>query len=363
MDQTRFLRDVAELAKLQGTPGQEMPVVSALAARFEAVADEVTVDHMGNIYAILHGSGTGPNVMVTAHSDEIGCIVKDIDADGFLKIEKTGGVLASLLVGRKVNVAGHFGVIGAKPGHLQTPEEQKQVPPIEALFVDVGAESKAEVEAMGITVGSPISYMSDIETFTNNDRFAGKAIDNRSCCVLLLALLEDLQAERNFNGTITAVVAVQEEVGLRGARVAAHNVAPDAAIVLDTIPCADTPDTKASGHAVAIGNGPVIPVLAGGAVRGHLLSPQMKNLFIRYANEREVPHQLAAMSGATTDAAAVHLEQKGILTGAITFARRYSHSPVEMADVRDFIHGFTLLKALLEDAGDWSDMSFLSTEN
>ncbi|QOR68314.1 M20/M25/M40 family metallo-hydrolase [Cytobacillus suaedae] len=353
-----FFEQLKELASIQGAPGQEMLVVKKLVEWFTPHADRVEVDHMGNIYAYLHGNKPGPTVMVSAHSDEIGCVVRDIDERGFIRIERTGGMIEALMVGRKVNVNGHFGVIGVKAGHLQTPEERKKTPSIYELYVDVGASSKAELKEMGIKIGDQITYISDLEQFSNKDLICGKAIDNRSCCVLVLELLKAL-SNRNFSGTLVGVIAVQEEVGLRGAKVASYKVNPDYALVLDTIPCADTPDSLSSGYPIGIGRGPVIPALAGGSVRGNIMSPQMKELILKYADQLDMPYQLAVMTGATTDAAAVHLEREGILTGAITFARRYSHSPVEVADLNDFEKGLRLLTLMVSEVEHWGDMNFI----
>lgn len=353
-----FFEQLKVLASIQGTPGQEMLVVKRLVEWFSPHADRVEVDHMGNLYAYLNGNKPGPKVMVSAHSDEIGCIVRDFDERGFIRVERTGGMIEALMIGRKVNVNGHFGVIGVKAGHLQTPEERKKTPSIYELYVDVGASSKAEIRDMGIKIGDPITYISDIEQFSNKDLICGKAIDNRSCCVLVLELFKTL-ANRDFSGTLVGVIAVQEEVGLRGAKVASYKVNPDFALVLDTIPCADTPDSLSSGYPIGIGRGPVIPALAGGSVRGNIMSPQMKDLILKYADELDMPYQLAVMTGATTDAAAVHLEREGILTGAITFARRYSHSPVEVADLNDFEKGLQLLIRMITDIEHWGDMSFI----
>lgn len=353
-----FLEELKVLAELHGTPGQEMSVVRKLAEWFEGISDSVEVDHMGNVYAYLKGKKPGPTVMISAHSDEIGCVVRDIDERGFIRLERTGGVLESLLIGRKVNVNGHFGVIGVKAGHLQTAAERSKVPSIYELFADVGASSKSEVLEMGINIGDPITYISEIEQFTNKDLICGKAIDNRSCCVLLVELFKALQ-NREFAGTLVGVVAVQEEVGLRGAKVAAYKVNPDFALVIDTIPCADTPDSLGSGYPIAIGKGPVIPALAGGSVRGNIMSPQVKKLIMNQADKLGIPYQLAVMTGATSDVAAVHLEREGILAGAVTFARRYSHSPVEMADLNDFEKGFRLLKGFIEDTENWGELNFI----
>ncbi|PKR76859.1 hydrolase [Halalkalibacillus sediminis] len=358
MFKENFLTQLQSLARIQGTPGQEMKVVEELVDLFKPVADHVEVDQMGNLYAYLEGNQPGPTMMVSAHSDEIGCMVKDIDDNGFIHIDRTGGVLESLLVGRKVNVNGNFGVVGVKAGHLQTPEERKGQPSISQLYVDVGAKSKAEVIEMGIQIGDPITYISEIEQFANKDLICGKAIDNRSCCVLLVELMKSLE-NRNFAGTLVGVVTVQEEVGLRGAKVATYKLNPDFAFVIDTIPCADTPDSIGTGLPVGIGGGPVIPALAGSSVRGNIMAPQMKKLIIEHAEKEDIPYQLAVLPGASSDVSAVHLEREGILAGAITFARRYSHSPVEVADLNDFEQGLKLLTALIEKNDQWGSMEFI----
>lgn len=353
-----FYQELKELASVQGSPGQEMKVVQVLEEWFAPYADEVEVDHMGNLYAYKKGNKPGPTIMVSAHSDEIGCVVKDIDQHGFLRVERTGGMIESLMIGRKVDVNGHFGVIGVKAGHLQTPEERKRIPSIQELYVDIGATSKEEVHNMGIRIGDPITYISELEQFTNKDLICGKAIDNRSCCVLLLELFKRLE-QQDFSGTLVGVVTVQEEVGLRGAKVASYKINPDYALVLDTIPCADTPDSLGSGYPVGIGQGPVIPALAGSSIRGNIMAPQMKNLITRYAEQLDMPYQLAVLTGGTTDISTIHLEREGILAGAITFARRYSHSPVEVADLNDYEQGLQLLEILIKENANWGDMTFI----
>ncbi|MFV8830275.1 M42 family metallopeptidase [Alkalihalobacterium sp. APHAB7] len=353
-----FFTELKELAAIQGGPGNEQKVVKQLVEWFKPYSDKVEVDHMGNIFAYKYGKQPGPTIMVSAHSDEIGCVVRDIDERGFLRVERTGGMIEALMVGRKIQVNDHFGVIGVKAGHLQTPEERKKVPSIYELYVDIGATSRQEVREMGIQIGDPITYISDLDRFSNGDLICGKAIDNRSCCVLLLELFKSLEQD-DFNGTLVGVIAVQEEVGLRGAKVATYKVNPDYAFVLDTIPCADTPDSLGSGYPIGIGKGPVIPALAGGGVRGNIMSRQMKQVIIKFAEQLDIPYQLAVMSGATTDLAAVHLEREGILGGAITFARRYSHSPVEVANLNDFEQGLVLLKELIQNQDQWGSMEFI----
>ncbi|PSL36204.1 endoglucanase [Planomicrobium soli] len=354
MFKEEFYQSLKELAALPGSPGREHSVVKRMVELLEPYA-EVEVDHMGNVYAVLEGNKPGPTVMVSSHSDEIGCMVSAIDAGGFLRMERTGGMMDALLVGRKVNVNNHFGVIGVKAGHLQTAAEKTKVLPIEDMYVDVGAASKEEVLEMGINIGDSITYISDLDRFTNQDLICGKAIDNRSCCVLLVELFKALQ-DKNFSGKIVGVVAVQEEVGLRGAQIAGYKIDPDFAIVLDTIACADTPD--GNYYPIAIGKGPVLPLLSGSAM-GNIMSPQMKTLITSYADKQGIPYQLSVMSKGTTDLSSIHLVKEGIHGAAITFPRRYSHSPVEMANLADFEAGFKLLEAMLRDSGNWGEMKFI----
>jgi putative aminopeptidase len=319
-------------------------------------ADQVEVDHMGNIYATLEGKKPGPTLMLSAHSDEIGCMVSAIDEKGFLRMERTGGMVESLLVARKLNVNGHFGVVGVKAGHLQTAEEKSKIPKLENLYVDIGAKSREEVLNMGVNIGDSITYISDLERFTNSDLICGKAIDNRSCCVLLIELFKKLQ-DKEFSGKLVGLIAVQEEVGLRGATVASYKINPDYAIVLDTIACTDTPD--GNHYPIGIGKGPVLPLLSGGGARGNIMSQQMKDLIISFANKLKLPYQLSVMPNGTTDLSAIHLVQEGILGGAITFARRYSHSPVEVADLTDYESGFLLLEEMIRNSDNWGSLTFI----
>lgn len=353
-----FYNNLKELAAIPGAPGHEYHVVKRLVELIKPHADKVEVDHMGNLYAYLEGNQPGPTVMIGAHSDEIGALVSTIEKDGFLRIEGLGGVSEALLIGRKVEVNGHFGVVGVKAGHHQAPDEKRTAPPMNQLYVDVGAKSFDDVIEMGINIGDPVTYISGIDRFTNPDLICGKAIDNRSCCLLLIELFKNLQ-ERNFNGKLVGVVTAQEEVGLRGAKVSTYKVDPDYAIVIDTIACGDTPDVDS--YPVEIGKGPVFPLLAAGqkSANGNIMAHQMKDLFVRFSKEENLPYQLSVTANGSSDVSAVHLVKEGVLSGAIVIARRYSHSPVEVADLNDFETAYKLLEALVKNIDKWGNMDFV----
>lgn len=333
-----------ELCRIPGAPGFERDVVAWLLNAFRPYADEVEVDSMGNLYALRQGDPRGPSLMISAHSDEIGGVIRAIEPDGFLRFNKLGGLLDSLAVGRKVMVNGHLGVIGLKAGHAQSAEERLRVPIYTEQYIDVGADSADEAAAMGIRIGDPVTYVSEVQSFSKQDRFVGKALDNRLGCVVLLALLERLQGAQ-IAGTLHIVVTVQEEVGLRGARVAANRIGPDCAIVVDTMPCGDTPDMAGdSTLPIGIGQGPAFRLVSRGDVTHHGL----KRLLIETAEGQGIPYQLVVHDQSTTDASAIHLQREGIPTGIVTIPRRYAHSPIEVADMGDVRNTLTLLEAVVE---------------
>ncbi|MGE5653575.1 MAG: M42 family metallopeptidase, partial [Bacillota bacterium] len=301
----------------------------------------------------------GPSLMVAAHSDEIGCMVKSVEKNGYIRFEKVGGTIDSLLVGRQMCVNGHFGVVGVKAGHLMSEKERSEVKKHTELYIDVGVESAEEVKAMGIRVGDPITYWPDLQEFTNTDRICGKALDDRIGCAILLHIFTELKAS-DFAGTVYAVITVQEEVGLRGATVAAHRLNPDIAIALDTMPAGDTPDISTTKELpVLIGRGPVVQVMSGGGARGNILHPAMKRLLIGLAEEEGIPHQVAILPGGTTDASAIHLVREGILAAALTIPRRYSHSSVEVMDLNDAVNAKRMVETLIRRLGNVGDLSFL----
>ena len=353
-----LFKSLKELTDLDGVSGFEHDVVAYLREAFADCADEVTVDSMGNLYARRHGSGPGPHLMLEAHSDEIGAVVKSIDPQGFLRMQPLGGVSPAMLVGRRVRVGGHLGIIGVKSGHLQTPEERKSVLGVEALYIDMGVSTDDEVQALGIEIGDPIAYHSPLKRLAGGDRVTGKAIDNRIGCAILLELFREL-ADTTPAGPVTAVVAVQEEIGLRGARVAAYTLQPDYAVVVDTFMAGDTPDVDYfTEMPAAIGQGPVL-LLTNSAHIGH----RGVNRYVREAaRAAEVPLQLATVGQgmAATDAGAIYLARRGVPTAGIGLARRYSHTPLCVLDLNDAAGTQHLLRALVNDMSNHTDLGFLS---
>lgn len=349
--------DLAELTALHAPSGSEQPVIARLRELFAPLVDTVTVDHMGNLTATREGPRDAPHLVVSAHADEIGALVASIDPEGFLRLLPIGGVQSRLLEGRAVWVGGHIGVIGARSGHLTPRSEHSQGQAFESLYVDLGVDTAAEVAALGVRVGDPVVVLSELRQLAGT-RVAGKGVDNRASCVLLLHLLRRLQ-KHALPCRLTALVTVQEEVGLRGAKVAFARLRPDLAIVIDTFPAAGTPDTRGLAYTARIGQGVLITPASGSANAGFLFPRAAREALIAAAERAHVPYQLAVTSGGVTDAAEAHIAGEGVASLEIKLPRRYSHSPVEMLDLRDLAAALALVEELVIHPPAAAELAFL----
>ncbi len=344
---TALMNKLTQLCSIRAVSGHETRMVEFLRRQFSDLADEVLVDGMGNVFARLGGRTAGPKLMLAAHSDQIGAVVRWIDDDGFLRFERVGGTLDSLLVGRKVRVGDIFGVIGVKPGHYQSAEERRKVPTTDQLYIDVGADSREEAEHMGVEIGTAVTYDDELSIFDGGRRFCGAAVDDRAGCAVMWQVLQHV-ADAEFGGELWAVATVQEEVGLRGAGVAAERVRPDFALALDTIPCGGTPDVSKDQLHTEIGEGPVFALVSGARGRASV-PPVIRDLLVGTARRHQLPYQRVIFSGGNNDAAAIQQAAEGIPAGSITLPRRYSHSPVEVGDIRDMEAAVRLLEAIIRE--------------
>jgi len=349
---------IKELVAINGISGQEQKVVRALLEHLRPLADELSVDCFGNITAVKNGGKPGPRVLIAAHTDEIGAIVKSIEKDGWIRFEKVGGIGDALLLGRQVSVNGHFGIVGVKAGHFMSAKERTEVKPHSELYIDVGCKSADDVMALGIKIGDQICQWPYYNEFANSDLICSKALDDRVGCAVLVQLLRELQGQ-TFEGALYAVFTVQEEVGLRGAQVAAFNIKPDYAIAIDTVPAGDTPDINFIRELpVGIGKGPLLQLMS----RTFFMNPIMKKIMIDVCENSGEPYQLALFTGGNTDAAAMHLQAGGILSAALTVPRRYSHSPVEVLDINDCISLLGILMQFVKDMSGFGDLAFENME-
>ncbi|MFD1733855.1 M42 family metallopeptidase [Deinococcus malanensis] len=264
-------RRLRELCDIDAISGDERPMLRALRDILAGQVDEFTVDVAGNAFAVKRGPQPGPTVLIAAHTDEIGLMVKSIEPGGFVRFEKIGGVIDNLLPARAVRVRGVNGVIGVKAGHYQTEQERTQGRKASELYIDLGCSSAAEVRALGVDIGDPVAFISPLlEIGGQGHLVAGKAVDNRLGCAVLL----ELAMGRPPSGTLVLAFTAQEEVGLKGARLAAERYRPDLALALDTMPTGDTPDMHEHRDLnVRLGAGPALQVMAGPGGRANLLHP------------------------------------------------------------------------------------------
>lgn len=335
---------VIRLSNAHGVSGSEESVTGIVRRELKKYVDEISVDAMGNLVAVKKGSGF--SVMLAAHTDEIGLMVKSIDEKGFLRFVTLGGWYLPTLYNQRVILHGTRGpvpgVLGGKPPHKMDEEERKKGIKIDDLFIDVGAATAAEAEELGIEVGTPGTMDRSVSELANG-RLTGKAFDNRVGVALLVRTLQLVKSPFTIYGVFT----VQEEVGLKGARTSAYALNPDCAVATDTTFPGDHPGIDLKDVPVEMGKGPIITV-ADASGRGLIASRPMVTWLKDTARRNNIPVQLEVGSGGTTDATAIHLERGGIPSTTLSVPARYIHSPVEVVDLQDIENGVSLLVEALK---------------
>jgi putative aminopeptidase FrvX len=327
----KFVTALERLSNACGVAGREDEVRGLLTDLLTPNVDEVQEDRLGNVIGVRRGRRDAPKIMIAAHMDEIGLMVKHVTAEGFVQFAKIGGIDDRILVAQRVRVhtakGPLLGVIGSKPPHILKDEEKKKVIEADDLFIDVGASSNHEAEAMGVRVGDPVSF--DIAfARLGDDIVVGKALDDRVGCAVLAAVMERLG---DVDCTLYAVGTIQEEVGLRGATTAAFGLAPDLGIAIDTTVAGGVPGVTEVETAIKMRRGPAITV----ADRGLITHPKVLRLLVEAAEHSGIPYQLETGLPGSTDAARIALTREGVPSGVISIPTRYIHSPVSMLSLKD----------------------------
>jgi len=323
--------NLENLSNACGVTGREEEVRNLLIKLMKPYTDEVLIDTLENVIAIKRGKKSKPKIMLAAHMDEVGLMVKTITKEGFLQFSKMGGIDDRILLAQKVvvhtNKSSLQGIIGSKPPHIQKEQERKKVVTHDELFIDIGAENREDANKMGVRIGDPVSF--DVKyTKLGKDLVTGKAFDDRVGCAIMIETLKQLT---NTDCTICAVGTVQEEVGLRGATTATFGVDPDVGIALDVTVAGDVPGVKEFDTNVKMGKGPVLTV----ADSGLITHPKVLRLLLDAAEENKIDYQLETGLPGTTDAARISLTRQGVPSGTVSTATRYIHSPVGMLSLKD----------------------------
>lgn len=332
-----------ELCEAHGVPGKEEEVRSIVERELFKFCD-VEVDTMGNLIA-RRGSGE-KKVMLAAHMDEIGLMVKHIDDKGFLRFTTLGGFYDPTLLNQRVfvhtNKGRIRGVIGSKPPHLMEEKEREKPIKYKDMFIDVGAKSREDAQKIGVRVGDFITLERSF-TQLGEGFITGKAFDNRLGCYALVEVAR--KVEGDF--TLYAVGTAQEEVGLKGARTSAYKINPDMAIVIDVTTTGDHPGVKEEESSIKLGAGPVITIVDARG-RGVITHPKVKDILIGAAEKHKIPYQVEVGEGGTTDATAIQLTREGVPSGVVSIPARYIHTPVSVASIEDVENCIKLLTRALE---------------
>ncbi len=329
------MRDlIKKLCLLNGPSGAERPVSDFIQEELKGYA-EIKEDGMGNLIVFKKGKKPSVNkLMIDAHTDEVGMIITNITCDGFLKFETVGGIQPSSLINRKVIIENKiYGVIGSKPIHLCKGDEKEKAPDESSLYIDIGADSKEQAEKT-VTLGSLATFVSDFALLSDNI-FKAKAIDDRIGCAILISLLKK-EAEYDYWATFT----VQEELGCRGARVAAFNVEPDFCICLEATTAADIDGVPAESTVCSLGKGPAVSFMD----RSTLYDRELYNT----ALNSKIPCQSKSAVTGGNNSGAIHLSQTGVRTLAVSVPCRYIHSPSCVADFSDAENALKLTEYMIE---------------
>lgn len=346
-------KDLAALMMIPGLSGHEDRVRRHIATELDAMSVDSRVDTLGNLIATFPGSAGAPSVMVFAHMDQLGFFVRKIENDGLIRVERMGGVPERALASQAVllcveNGEDVPGLIANKAHHATTPDEKYHVLKAPEIAIDTGHGSKQAVMAAGIGIGTPVVYRPQVIELAGQC-IAGPSIDDRAGCAVLLDMARALK-DRTDGATVHLVFSVQEEFNLRGAMTAARALAPDIAIQIDLMLATDTPDMADRGE-MSLGGGPGMSHYSfhgRGTLNGVIPHPAARRLIRAAADRVQVPLQHSAQVGVLTDLSYVQQLGEGVICVDVGFPMRYSHSSLEMCDLRDLEALSQLLTSALE---------------
>ncbi|MBC7082248.1 MAG: M42 family metallopeptidase [Firmicutes bacterium] len=346
-----------ELSEAPGVSGYEREVRKIIRRYVEPHA-VIEQDRLGSVVARRTGTSDRPRIMLAAHMDEIGFMVKSVTPEGFLRFLPLGGWFDQVLLAQRVIVktaSGDVpGIIGSKPPHLLTEEERKKVVEKKEMFIDVGATSfEQATDEFGIRPGDPVIPVSSFEVFKNEKIYMGKAWDDRVGCALFIDVLRNLASTTHPN-TVYGVGTVQEEVGLRGAETSANVVDPDVAFALEVGIANDVPGSDKEKVQERMGAGPVILIYD----RSLIPNIKLRDLVIDTAKAHGIPYQTDFMEGGAADTGRIHLHGSGVPSIVIGVPSRYIHSHAALINRDDYDHAVALITEVVKrlDAATVADL-------
>lgn len=332
---------LARICEAPGAPGFETRIRNLVLQEIKDLCDEIETDNMGNVYAIKRGKEK-KRVMVGAHMDEIGFIVTHIDDKGFIRFHTLGGFDPKTLTAQRVWIHGKedvMGVMASKPIHVMSAEERNKVAKLKDYFIDTGLP-KEEVEKL-VKVGDPITRERGFVEMGNCVNC--KSLDNRLAVFILIETLKNLKG-KEIPYDLYAVFTVQEEVGIRGANVAAMRIKPDFGFGLDTTIAFDLPGAAAHEKITELGKGTAIKIMDAGTICDYRMVEFMK----KTADQENIPWQPEILTAGGTDTSGIQrMTEGGSIAGAISIPTRHLHQVIEMADKNDIQASIDLLTACI----------------
>ncbi len=318
---------IKELTDLNGVSGNEKEVRDFIINKISDLCDSIKVDSIGNIIAYKKGSNSKYKVMLSAHMDEVGFIVSGHNDKGFIKFKPVGGIDDRILPGKRVLVGKNrfCGVIGSKPIHQQDKDERDKITKVKNLYIDIGAESKEEAEKLA-PLGEFISFDSEYVEF-GKDCIKAKALDDRAGCAVLIEALK-----HRFEFDLYACFTVQEEVGLRGAQVAAYYVMPDIAFVVEGTTCSDVPNVEPFEYTTILGDGAALTIMD----RRCYCDKQLVQFLFDVAVKNNIKVQYKKTTAGGNESGRIQTTGTGVKIASISVPCRYIHSPVSVMSRNDF---------------------------
>jgi len=339
-----------ELSEAFGVSGDEGGVRELILKAIEDLVDEYHIDALGNLIALKRGDGKAHRkvsdssvrrkVMVAAHMDEVGLMIMHVEEKGSLRFRPVGGIDPRVLLAKKVLIGDDKvpGVIGVKPIHLLEPKAREQIVRVKDMSIDIGATSKEEAERL-VKLGDYAAFDTSFSELGGALRAVkGKAFDDRAGCAVLIELLRE-----DYPFDLYAAFTTQEEVGLRGARVAAYSIAPDIAFALEGTICDDTPKKRDISPTTRVGAGPAITVMDGSVIADR----RLVELLTDTAERNGIPYQFKQPGLGGTDAGVIHLSREGVPSVVVSVPSRYIHSAVSLLSLNDLDNTVRLMKLAL----------------
>ncbi len=319
-----------KILNASGVSGYEKDISAIMLEELGRICEDAFIDKMGNVIA-RKGSGK-KKIMIAAHMDEVGLLVKHVNNDGYISFVKIGGIDDRVLPAQRVVIKAKngdlTGIIGTKSIHLLKEEERKKPLKYEDMFIDIGCQSKEEA-LKKVSIADPIIFEPNTGALGNN-LFYSKAVDDRIGCYALIKIMERV----NCDAEIFAAATVQEEVGLKGARTASFKIDPDFALVLDTTIAGDTPHVNEQESPLKLGAGVAITIVEASG-RGVMVNEKTRDLLIGEAAKNNIKFQIAIIEGGMTDGAMIYMNRAGIPTGVLSIPTRYLHSATSVFSMSD----------------------------